>query len=189
MHPEYQPFPNIESRNARQGWLEIPLFSFLLNLPRKARVLEIGCGRGVALPVIARLRAPNFLVGIDVDATLLREAKRGEKGCPNLVQGDVRVLPFADGTFDVVVDFGTCYHIAYPEAALAEIGRVLAPGGLFATETKLSQLLSHPVRSLRRKLTWRATRTFKLERHAVLWMSFRKRKSTPPAEAASSSIV
>jgi hypothetical protein len=46
-----------------------------------------------------------------------------------------------------VFDFGTCYHISEPAAALSEIERVLAPGGRFVTETRLNQLVSHPVRS------------------------------------------
>ena len=52
-----------------------------------------------------------------------------EEGVPaDVFQGDVRAMPFADGAFDVVVDFGTCFHIEGQERALAEIDRVLAPG-------------------------------------------------------------
>jgi SAM-dependent methyltransferase len=80
-----------------------------------------------------------------------------------------RILEIGCGPFDLVVDFGTCFHIERSVDALREIVRVLAPGGLFATETPLSQLLSHPVRSFGRRLPWRAVAALKPGRHAGLW--------------------
>jgi ubiquinone/menaquinone biosynthesis C-methylase UbiE len=86
-----------------------------LGLPTGGRVLEVGCGRGVAMPALARLLGPVHLAGLDLDAGLLEEARRsaGAAGIAvELVSGDVRRMPFLDGSFDLVVDFGTCYHIA-----------------------------------------------------------------------------
>jgi SAM-dependent methyltransferase len=83
-------------------------------------------------------------------------------------------MPFADGSFDVVVDFGTCFHISRPEQALAEITRVLAPGGWFVYETPVSQLLSHPVRSFGRRLPWRAAPSLARFRGRLLWGARRK---------------
>jgi SAM-dependent methyltransferase len=80
-------------------------------------------------------------------------------------------MPFGDDAFDVVIDFGTLFHIARPEAAAGEISRVLAPGGLFIHETKLSQLLSHPVRSRGRRLPSLARHGLRPRRSAVLWAS------------------
>lgn len=65
------------------------------------------------------------------------------------VLGDVRSLPFAEGEFDFVIDFGTWYHISRPQEAIEEISRVLEPGGVFCYETRASQLLSHPMRLIR----------------------------------------
>jgi cyclopropane fatty-acyl-phospholipid synthase-like methyltransferase len=49
---EYRPFENVETRNGLQALVEIPLMLRALPLPRGGRVLEVGCGRGVALPVL-----------------------------------------------------------------------------------------------------------------------------------------
>ena len=68
-------------------------------------MLEVGCGRGIALAPIVRQRAPERLVGLDVDQGLLEEAAGTLAGLPvELVCGDVRALPFADASFDTVID-------------------------------------------------------------------------------------
>jgi ubiquinone/menaquinone biosynthesis C-methylase UbiE len=174
---EYQPFPDEEGRNARQAQLEVPALVRALRIPTEARVLEVGCGRGIALPVIDRLCRPRRLVGLDIDPGLLAKAadELGESGATaELCCGDVREMPFADDAFDVVIDFGTLFHIARPEDAAAEIARVLAPGGLFIEETKLSQLLSHPVRSRGRRLPSLRRHGLRPRRSAVLWASRRQ---------------
>lgn len=131
------------------------------------RILEVGCGRGVALPVIAAHCAPALLVGIDIDGELLAAAARhvANRGTPaDLVRADVRSLPFATGSFDLVLDFGTCYHIAGSARALAEIARVLCTGGRFIYETRAAQLASHPLRARLRTLDWSGTDAFGPER-------------------------
>jgi ubiquinone/menaquinone biosynthesis C-methylase UbiE len=175
---EYRPFPNEEGRNSRQASLEVPLMIRALGLPAGGRVLEVGCGRGVALPVLGKTLRPSCLVGLDADAGLLDDARSrlADAGITaELVPGDVRRMPFPDAAFDLVVDFGTCYHIGHAETALAEIARVLAPGGLFVHETPLSQLLSHPVRSFGRRIPWRLSPLFERHRTAVLWTARRRR--------------
>lgn len=176
--PEYRPFPNEEGRNTRQASLEIPLMVRALGLPSGGRVLEVGCGRGVALPRLARMLRPSRLAGLDLERDFLAEARArldlaGVKA--ELVPGDVRRLPFPAAAFDLVVDFGTCYHISRAAAALAEIARVLATGGLFVHETPLSQLLSHPLRSFGRRIPWRSTGLFERQRTALLWTARRRR--------------
>jgi ubiquinone/menaquinone biosynthesis C-methylase UbiE len=179
---EYRPFPEKPDRNARQQHVEVPLFVRCLGLPRRARILEVGCGAGVALPVLHRLCAPALLVGLDIERAVLGAA--AERMSPvqpgvRLLRADVRSIPVRNEYFDVVVDFGTCYHIARGDAALAEIARVLRTGGLFATETKLSQFLSHPVRSYGRALRLHAAPALRLHRHCGLWMSFEKSAGGP----------
>ena len=174
---QYRPFPNIERRNRLQERVEVPALIRSLRLPAGAQILEVGCGRGVALEPIARLCRPRRLVGLDVDPALLAEARRrlDERAIDaDLVHGDVRALPFPAASFDVVVDFGTCWHIPDAERALCEIARVLAPGGRFVHETAVSQKLAHPVRSRRGGLPWAASPDLHRDRTAVLWSSRRR---------------
>jgi ubiquinone/menaquinone biosynthesis C-methylase UbiE len=171
---EYRPFPNEEGRNSRQVQWEIPALVKALKLPQDVRILEVGCGRGIALPVLDRLCTPRRLAGLDIEEELLMEAADNlrEHGTEaELHCGDVRQMPFADGAFDVIIDFGTLYHIARSQAALDEIARVLAPGGTFVYETKASQFLSHPVRSRGRRLPALADHGLRHRRWGVLWAS------------------
>ena len=176
LHPRrpaaYRPFPNLAHRNVLQQRLEVPSLVHLLALPAGRRMLEIGCGRGVALVALARLCRPAYLAGVDIDEELVAEARTmlARAGAEaELIVGDVRALPFADSSFDVVVDFGTCYHVDRPDAALAEIERVLAARGLFVHETPFGQLLAHPARSLGRSLPWAQAPRLRRERTALLW--------------------
>jgi SAM-dependent methyltransferase len=173
---EYVAFGNVETRNGLQERIEIPLLIRALGLPAGRRVLEVGCGRGIALPVLASRLAPRALVGIDVDQQLVAIAQQRLRvlGVDATVHhADVRSLPFDDASFDLVIDFGTCYHVsggrAGAWAALGEIARVLAPGGLFVHETPIAQHLAHPVRSFGRTLPWNGTSSFTRRRSAVLW--------------------
>ncbi|MFN2565622.1 MAG: class I SAM-dependent methyltransferase [Gemmatimonadaceae bacterium] len=179
----YRPFANREFRNLLQTHLEIPAMHRLLSLGQGQRVLEVGCGRGVALPVLARLCAPTRLAGIDVAPELIELAKERARRLgvtAELHVGDVREMPFDDAEFDVVIDFGTCYHIDNPGLALREIGRVLRDDGLFVHESRLAQLLAHPLRTSFRPLWRSASLKLPVERHAVLWVSRRKTRRRSP---------
>jgi SAM-dependent methyltransferase len=170
----YRPFPNVPRRNTIQEDLEIPALVRLLDVPTGQRVLEVGCGRGVALPRLGALLEPALLVGVDVDEELLAGAERtliDTAVAATLVRADVRSLPFEDGSFDLVFDFGTCYHIARPEEALREISRVLRAGGRFVHETRVAQLVAHPTRFSADGLPWRAAPHLLPTRRALFWAS------------------
>jgi ubiquinone/menaquinone biosynthesis C-methylase UbiE len=173
----YAPFPNQEYRNFFQTKIELPTLLRLFPIPPRSRVLEVGCGRGVALPLLAKRCRPDRLVGLDIADDLLAVAEKRLRRMgvvAELHPGDVRQMPFASGEFDVVIDFGTCYHVDAPESAIREISRVLAPGGSFIHETPFAQLLAHPVRTSGRRLPWRASSELVFDRAAVLWASRRK---------------
>jgi len=152
---EYRAFPDMEGKNDRQATFEIPLMTRLLDLPRGVRVLEVGCGRGVGLISLRQILEPGRLVGLDIDRealTTARERLDHTQATAELFWGDVRRMPFQDASFDLVIDFGTCFHIAHPHRALGEIARVLDEDGIFVHETRIAQVLSHPLRSLGRAM-------------------------------------
>ena len=173
----YEPFPDVPRRNFVQQHVEVPLLVRTLGLPTGGRVLEVGCGRGIALSPLAAALQPSRLVGIDIDPELVALARRriDEAGIAAEVRrADVRRLPFQTASFDLVIDFGTCYHITNQTRALREIVRVLAPGGLFVSETVSSQLLSHPWRTRGRRLPWATAPELRVVREALLWKARRR---------------
>jgi SAM-dependent methyltransferase len=107
---------------------------------RFARVLDAGCGCGHALSELRERFAPEALAGIDSDPALAEEARRAHPDA-DVRTGDVRKLEFADGAFDLVLCHQLLHHVSAPEEALAELHRVLAPGGvLLLTESCASFL-------------------------------------------------
>lgn len=184
----YTPFDNQEYRNFFQTHLEIPSLLRALPIAPGSRVLEVGCGRGVALPRISELCRPSRLVGIDIAPELIALARQRVRRLSvdaELYTYDVRNLPFDGGEFDVVIDFGTCYHIDEPEFAIREINRVLAAGGTFIHETPFAQLLAHPIRTSGRALPWKAALALKPHKDAFLWAARKKIPAYAPIEAES----
>jgi SAM-dependent methyltransferase len=95
-----------------------------------SRVLDLACGAGRHLGFLQE--KGMAAVGLDLSLPLLREA-RAAAGDGFLVRGDMRHLPFADGSFQVVASFFTSFGYFEREeedrVVLDEIGRILAPGG------------------------------------------------------------
>lgn len=110
------------------------LYRAILDLTVTASVgdlLDVGCGRGRLMKLLAS-RA-NRAIGVDVDASA-RDVARAElllAGLPNcsLRAGDMYRLPFADGEFDTVILDDVLAGARAPVAALGEAGRALRPGG------------------------------------------------------------
>lgn len=101
-------------------------------LPEEGRVLELGCGAGRNLEALGQARPRLRLVGIDVSRSALAHAEarlpgvelRRASGGPNAP------LPATDGEFDAVLVLDVLEHLVAPGHALAELHRVLAPGGI-----------------------------------------------------------
>jgi SAM-dependent methyltransferase len=95
------------------------------------RVLEVGCGWGELAEWIARETRAE-VVAIDLSPHMVQLAR--ERGVAASV-ADVQTLPFADGAFDVVVAAWMLYHVPDLARGLAEIARVLRPGGRLVAAT------------------------------------------------------
>jgi len=96
-------------------------------------VLEIGCGRGGGASYVAQTLQPRRYVGLDVNRTAIAFDRRFYRNQKNLefIAGDAHALPFADGVFDVAVNVESCHHYRDLDTFLAEVHRVLVPGGTF----------------------------------------------------------
>jgi GT2 family glycosyltransferase/SAM-dependent methyltransferase len=94
------------------------------------RVLDLGCGTGHSY----RELAPRETVGVDLHAEALEGQERETHA------GDMRSLPFPDASFESVISIHSIEHVADPERVMAEVVRVLQPGGraIFGTPNRLT---------------------------------------------------
>ena len=99
------------------------------------RVLEIGPGPGHLSTKLARMAPGLRIVGLDISLDMARRARSRalRAGVANRVAlrvGDVSALPFLDRSFDLAVSTFSLHHWEDPTAGLAEVFRVLRPGGV-----------------------------------------------------------
>ena len=151
----------------------------MLNVSPGDRVLDVGCGPGNYTRHLADASASGLVVGIDASSPMLAAGVR-QSGGSNLafVRADACALPFADGEFDVVSCVGTLHMTTDPTAALAEMVRVLAPGGrigivttcgrrgadsrlrngitVFARDEMPEALSAHGLVGVEQRVVWRA---------------------------------
>jgi SAM-dependent methyltransferase len=100
-----------------------------------ARVLDLACGPGIYARRFARRLPAGRVVGLDLSRPMLAHAQRRRRdealGNFDLVRGSALHLPFAAARFDVVNCCGALHLFPDVPQALAEVRRVLAPGGRF----------------------------------------------------------
>jgi phosphatidylethanolamine/phosphatidyl-N-methylethanolamine N-methyltransferase len=104
------------------------------------RILEVGVGTGISLPLYSR---GCRLVGIDIADAMLEKARRrvadlALTNVEHLAVMDAEQLAFDDESFDVVVAQYVVTAVPNPEAALGEFMRVLRPGGELVITTRVS---------------------------------------------------
>jgi len=97
-------------------------------------VLDIGCGSGGITRSLAADYGAARVVGIDVEAPVLEQARLRAKDDETsdrleFIQVEPGPLPFADGEFDIVFSKDSMIHIPDKETLFADIMRILAPGG------------------------------------------------------------
>jgi ubiquinone/menaquinone biosynthesis C-methylase UbiE len=96
-------------------------------------VIDVGTGAGALLPAI-RQSAPNaVIVGVDRSQGMLRLAK--EKHSSPLALMDVQTLALPANRFEVAVVAFVLFHLPFPDRCLAEVNRVVQPGGAVGTVT------------------------------------------------------
>lgn len=105
----------------------------LLAADSQAPVLDLGSGTA-DLAIAAGRRGINRTVALDFSAPMLARGKEkieraGLEGRIWLLRGDVRTLPFADGAFEAIINSFLLRNLTDMEAALAEMARVVRPGG------------------------------------------------------------
>ena len=143
LHPADQPSsPMLDKRIQRQDDMpsvqrlhdpRISAISAILRTLRPEphpRVLVVGCGSGREAAVLAA-DLDGSTIGIDLVTNFCAEAKNWA----DLRHGDATAMNFPDSSFDVLFSYHVLEHIPRPERALAEMKRILRPGGLFCIGT------------------------------------------------------
>jgi SAM-dependent methyltransferase len=107
-----------------------------LGLPAGARILDAGCGSGRNMVDLARHGEVTGVELSEASASIARERGVGE-----VVEGSVLEMPFARDSFDLAVCLDVIEHLEDDRAALRELRRVLAPGGVLLVTVPAYQWL------------------------------------------------
>ena len=123
-------YKNPWSRRYHAWWTQL----MIRHIDRAGRILDNGCGTGE----LSEALPDEWITGIDVSSEMVRIA--GRKYWRTLI-GDSQTLPFTDASFDVVIARSLLHHLPNPAQGLAEMARVLRPGGeVVAVDTNRSLL-------------------------------------------------
>jgi len=111
-------------------------------------ILEVGCGGGLVCEELAGRNA--VMVGVDPSQGALATARTHaqQRGLGHIIhyeQGSAEALPYADGSFSLIVCLDVLEHVRDLKATIAEIARVLTPGGIFVFDTINRTLIARAV--------------------------------------------
>lgn len=136
-----------QPRGAR-GWLAGHLVARLtgdanrwmvdcLQVGPQDRVLDVGCGPGLAVAAAAALVSDGTVVGVDASPTMVRLARRRNRtavrqGRVEILRADAARLPYPDGHFSRAGSLNSLQFWPSPDDGLRELHRVLEPGGRVA---------------------------------------------------------
>lgn len=93
--------------------------------------LDLGCGTGAVIKAILDMGSNKKAYGIDLSENMLQVAKEKLEDRATLTLGDAENLPYEDSFFDVVYCNDSFHHYPAPDKVVAEVHRVLKPGGTF----------------------------------------------------------
>lgn len=134
----HRSFASAEESLADFRWRNAQYFDYIEHMPVSQAdglsVLDFGCGPGYDLVGFATQSKPARLIGVDVSSASLAEARARlalHGADPQLLHHDVTIepLPLADESIDIAHSSGVLHHMPNMEPALAELRRVLKPGG------------------------------------------------------------
>jgi ubiquinone/menaquinone biosynthesis C-methylase UbiE len=113
-----------EELASTESFVELREHAVAMLGPATGRCLDLGCGTGLALPLLAS--AGWDVTGVEVsEAQLARARERG----PNVLHADAHALPFEDGSFEAAISILTHTDFDDTRVVFAEVARVLRPGG------------------------------------------------------------
>jgi SAM-dependent methyltransferase len=127
---------------------EAPLYA-RYGLPATAKILDLGCGTGEATSRLARMYPQARLIGVDVGPEVLGVAQRQHAAlAPRLSfeQGDGFALRFANGELDLALCRHVTQLVPQPQRLLAELVRVVRPGGWLHVVSEDYMMLHFPER-------------------------------------------
>ena len=135
-------------RSFLQKHYQAKLLERLGGRTEQARVLEIGCGRGVGTEILFDRFGAREVHAFDIDDYMIARAQtRLRRYSPErlrLFVGDAGAIDADNSAYDAVFDFGIIHQVHNWRRVLSEVARVLRPGGLFFFEEVTSQALNPP---------------------------------------------
>jgi ubiquinone/menaquinone biosynthesis C-methylase UbiE len=143
------PYDGVDFSRYSQYWWSNRYYALLARHhgPPRGKVLELGCGMGHLLSwLVDRYQ----VIGADINPWALAQARQNVPEGQFLLQSGDEPYAFPDEVFDIVVAKHVVEHLSHPEQAIAEMSRVLKPGGLLVLATPN---LSSPMR-MRKKERW-----------------------------------
>ena len=147
-YSKYPPFQDFMNHLANQKHQDTLIQTFLPSIDgmvdrlqaaetKSMRVMDLGCGQGVAITLLAREFPNSTFVGIDLDADAIQRAQEGAHELTNLsfVVLDATQIQKHDefaASFDYVMAFDAIHDLCHPEHVLKGIHDALKPGGMFS---------------------------------------------------------
>jgi ubiquinone/menaquinone biosynthesis C-methylase UbiE len=108
----------------------------VLELRGDERALDVATGAGALALALAPL--VRSVVGVDIVPELLAEARKRAPANAEFVEADATALPYEFGSFDLVCTARSLHHLQRPELVVAEMNRVLRPGGTMLVVDQLA---------------------------------------------------
>lgn len=122
----YEPYVGRWSRLVARGFLD------WLAIPPGMQWLDVGCGTGALSQTIVERCGPAAVTGIDPSAAFIEHAKAHVQGPVRFLVGDAQSLPLDAASADAAVSGLVLNFVPQPQLALAEMARVVRPGGTVA---------------------------------------------------------